>query len=157
VLRLSNGFAPLHTGRKLLDVAGKWTVQTSGRGRQMILQSTGLQHRDFIAMSEICRLTESLIDRSFDAGVPGIVNIGSGRSQPVREMARFIQQRCQAVLNFYPQLTWSESVGEEEHFSLDYRSNGLSELNLMPRIDNTAEVDGLLAFCAATFGERPEI
>ncbi|MBK7015835.1 MAG: NAD-dependent epimerase/dehydratase [Sulfuritalea sp.] len=158
VLRLSNGFgAPAHRDANcwMLLVNGL-CKQAVGAG-QMILQSTGLQHRDFIAMSEICRLTESLIDRSFDAGVPGIVNIGSGRSQPVREMARFIQQRCQAVLNFYPQLTWSESVGEEEHFSLDYRSNGLSELNLMPRIDNTAEVDGLLAFCAATFGERPEI
>jgi hypothetical protein len=108
-------------------------------------------------MSEICRTTESLIKRSFDTGVPSHVNIGAGMSQPVREMARFIQQRCQVVLNFCPQLTWSESVGEEEHFTLEYRSNGLSELNLMPHIDNTAEVDELLAFCAATFGKRSGI
>ena len=121
----------------------------------MVLQSTGLQHRDLIAMSEICRTTEGLIQRSFDAGVSSVINIGAGISLPVREMARFIQHRCQAVLNFCPGLTWSESVGKEEPDPLEYRSNGLGELNLMPRIDNTAEVDELLAFCAATFGKRP--
>lgn len=156
VLRLSNGFGvPAHRDVNCWMLLVNGLCKQAVEEGQMVLQSTGLQHRDFIAMSEICRTTESLIQRSFDAGVPSVVNIGAGISQPVREMARFIQQRCQAVLNFCPRLTWSESVGEEEHDPLEYRSNGLRDLNLMPHIDNTAEVDELLAFCAATFGKRP--
>ena len=158
VLRLSNGFGvPVHRDVNCWMLLVNGLCKQAVEEGQMVLQSTGLQHRDFIAMSEICRTAESLIKRSFDTGVPSVINVGAGMSQPVREMAQFIQQRCQVVLSFCPQLTWSESVGEEEHFSLEYRSNGLRELNLMPRIDNTAEVDELLAFCAATFGKRPGI
>lgn len=154
VLRLSNGFgAPAH---RSVDC---WMLLVNGLCKQaveegrMVLQSTGLQHRNFIAMSEICRMTEAVIHRSFGTGVPEIINVGAEMSRPVREMALFIQQRCQVVLNFRPQLTWLESAGTEEHHPLEYRSNGLRELNLTPRINNTAEVDELLAFCASTFGK----
>lgn len=154
VLRLSNGF-----GVPVRRDVNCWMLLVNGLCRQaveegqMVLQSTGLQHRDFIALSEICRMTEGLIHRSLDTGVPSVINVGVGISQPVREMARFIQQRCQVVLNFRPQLTWAENAMEEDHAPLEYRSNGLRELSLMPRMDHTAEVDELLAFCAATFAK----
>lgn len=155
VLRLSNGFGvPVHRDVNCWMLLVNGLCKQAVEEGQMALQSTGLQHRDFIAMSEICRMTEGLILRSLDSGVPGVINVGAGVSQPVREMARFIQQRCQAVLNFCPRLTWAEIAAEEEHYPLEYRSNGLSELNLMPRMDYTAEVDELLAFCAATFAKR---
>lgn len=158
VLRLSNGFgAPAHCDVDCWMLLVNGLCKQAVEEGQMILQSTGLQHRNFIAMSEICRMTEGVIHRSLDTEVPGVINIGAEMSQPVREMARFIQERCQVVLNFCPQLTWSEGAEDEEHHPLEYRSNGLRELNLMPRIDNTAEVDELLAFCAATFGRRPGI
>jgi len=156
VLRLSNGFGvPAHRDVNCWMLLVNGLCKQAVEERRMVLQSTGLQQRDFIAMAGICRTTEELIRRSFDTEVPSVINIGAGMSQPVREMARLIQQRCEVVLKFCPPLTWSESVGEEEYYPLEYRSNGLIKLNLMPRIDNTAEVDELLAFCAATFDKRP--
>ncbi len=155
VLRLSNGFGvPAHRDVNCWMLLVNGLCKQAVEEGQLVLQSTGLQHRDFISMSEICRLTEGLIQRSFDSGVPGVINLGAGISQSVREMARFIQHRCQAVLNFCPELTWAESATEEEHNPLQYRSNGLRELNLMPRRDYTADVDELLAFCAAAFAKR---
>jgi UDP-glucose 4-epimerase len=156
VLRLSNSFGvPAHRDVNCWMLLVNGLCKQAVEEGQLVLLSSGLQHRDFIAMSEVCSTTADLIHRSFDTEVPSVFNIGAGISQPVREMARFIQQRCQAVLNFSPRLTWAESLEEEEHYPLEYRSTGLRDLNLAPRIDNTAEVDELLAFCAATFGKLP--
>lgn len=153
VLRLSNGFGfPAHRDVNCWMLLVNGLCRQAVEQRQMVLQSSGLQHRDFIAMSEICRITEGLIQRSFDIAVPTVINIGAGMSQSVRQMAQFIQERCEAVLNFCPQLTWAESFREEEFCPIEYRSNRLNELNLMARIDNTAEIDELLIYCAATFG-----
>lgn len=157
VLRLSNGFgAPAHRDVNCWMLLVNGLCKQAVEERRMVLQSTGLQHRDFIAMSGVCGIAEELIRRSFDTEVPRVINIGAGMSQSVREMAQLIQERCQVVLNFCPQLTWSESDLEEEYSPLEYRSIRLRELNLMPRVDNTREIDKLLIFCSATFGKQQE-
>jgi UDP-glucose 4-epimerase len=156
VLRLTNGFgAPVHRD------ANCWSLLINGLCRQaveeshMTLLSSGLQHRDFIAISAVCRSIEGIINRNVEAKIPGVINVGFGVSQSVRGIAQLIQQRCQVVLGFSPHLTWPESADIEQHLPLVYRSKGLEELNIAVQSDNPTEVDDLLKFCASTFSKRP--
>ncbi len=156
VLRLSNAYgAPMHAGANCWMLLANDLCKQAVERRQIVLQTSGLQQRDFIPLEEVCRITECLIARSFDAAVPSAINIGSGASKSVLEMAQLIQRRCEFILNFRPKLKRVETAAEEQHQTLEYRSNVLKQLGVGSRVDNETEIDRLLAFCLASFNAAP--
>lgn len=153
VLRLSNAFgAPMHKDVNcwmlLVNDLCKQAVQT----RKLVLQTSGLQQRDFIGMTEVCRVAEHLAVSNGESMQTGIFNVGAGVSQSVVTMALLIQQRCAQVLGFEPALQRVQGGEDEQHPILIYRTDNLAELGVNPhRLDNTAEIDSLLRFCQSTF------
>lgn len=153
VLRLSNAFgAPMHKDVNcwmlLVNDLCKQAVQT----RKLVLQSSGLQQRDFISMTEVCRVVEHLAVGHGAAMQPGIFNVGAGVSQSVFAMAQLVQQRCAQVLGFEPALQRVQGVVNEQHPMLTYRADNLAALGINSNgLDNLAEIDSLLHFCQSTF------
>jgi UDP-glucose 4-epimerase len=93
VLRLTNAIgAPV-------DVAvDRWTLVATDLCRQavrdgeLVLRSSGLQWRDFIALRDVCAAVARCIDPA--GGIaPSIYNLGSGSSHTVRSLAELVQQR----------------------------------------------------------------
>jgi len=155
VLRLSNAFgAPVHK-----DV-NCWTLLVNDLCRQavqsgkMVLHSSGLQQRDFIAMADVCHVVEHLSNHDFDARCPGIFNVGSGVSQSVFQMAQLIQQRCKRVLGFVPELQRPRPEGDEKYGTLKYRPDRLVKTGVNVNLYCTMETDGLLAFCQDSYNKR---
>ena len=151
VLRLSNVFgAPAHKDVNcwmlLVNDLCKQAVQT----RQLVLRSGGLQKRDFIAMADVCRAVEHLSICTYSSNV---INIGSGVSQSVIQMAQFIQQRCLVLLGYKPTLEFPTFGGSENAEMLEYQIDRLIELGLGLAVEWDLEVDRLLTFCQASFFE----
>ena len=153
VLRLSNAFgAPAHKEVNcwmlLVNDLCRQAVETG----KMVLQTNGLQQRDFIALSELCGIVEQLAVAQRAMVDPSIFNVGSGASQSVLGMAQVIQQRCMEVLCFEPFLQRVECGSDESHPMLSYRADNLALLGIkVNNTDNTNEVDKLLRFCDAAF------
>ncbi len=153
VLRMSNTFgAPMH------EFVNCWMLLVNDLCRQavethkLVLQSSGLQQRDFIGMPEVCRVAEHLAVGLGESNQTGIFNVGAGMSQSVLQMAQLIQQRCAHVLGFKPKLQRVEGGGDEQHPVLTYRADNLATLGFnLDTTVNIAEIDSLLHFCNSTY------
>ena len=156
VLRLSNTFGvPMHVDvncwQLLLNDLCKQAVQT----RKLILRSGGKEQRDFISMDEVCRVIEYLSVMCFDDYESNVVNVGSGNSKTVIEMAKLVQQRCQLVLGYMPRIEVNELLETEKLTPLEYNSFCLPKLNSQINNEITkAEIDRLLNYCKEVFCEK---
>ena len=152
VLRLSNAFgAPMHRDANcwmlLVNDLCKQAVQT----RKLVLQTSGLQHRDFIGLTEVCCVVEKLVDPN-QILQANVFNMGAGVSQSVLEMAQLIQQRCNKALGYIPELQHKHSGLDERYPTLTYHTDNLNALSISCKSQtNTVEIDKLLQFCWATF------
>jgi len=157
VLRLSNAFgAPMHKAVNcwmlLVNDLCKQAVQT----RKLLLQTNGLQQRDFIELTKVCRVVEYFAEGHGELAKSAIFNVGSGESQSVFAMAQIIQQRCVVVLGFEPFLYRVEGGLNEIHPVLDYRSANLALLGIqLTNSYHTVEIDKLLCFCKTAFTPTP--
>lgn len=156
VLRLSNAFGtPMHKDVNcwmlLVNDLCRQAVQT----RKLVLHTNGQQQRDFISMTEVCRVGERLAAGSKDDLQTGVFNIGASVSQSVLTMANIIQQRCTQVLGYEPVLRHKNDTESE---SLEPFIYSISRLNALAiKIDdsyNLTEIDNLLRFCQATFNNQ---
>lgn len=152
VLRLSNAFgAPTH------EAVNCWMLLVNDLCRQavmtgtMTLTSSGSQLRDFIPMGRVCRIVDSVSNFAVMAQVPDILNVGSGVSQSVLEMAKLIQSRCLQTLGFEPSLRWPKSTDEPTTDKLVFKTERMQKLEMQykvdPRVDFLSEIDRLLLFC----------
>jgi UDP-glucose 4-epimerase len=153
VLRLSNAFgAPMHKDSNcwmlLVNDLCRQAVQT----RRIVLRTSGLQHRDFVSMAEVCRVIGRLVENGVPEETTSTLNLGSGISQTVFEMAQLIQARCKRVLGFEVELHRPFATVGVSQEPLRYSGNGLKKAGLQAMQDPMAEIDQLLLFCHAQFG-----
>lgn len=158
VLRLSNVFgAPAHKDVNcwmlLVNDLCRQAVETGA----IVLHSSGLQQRDFIAMAEVCQVVEHLAFCDFDRVLPRVFNVGSGVSQSVLEMAQLVQLRCKLILGFEPKLQRLATDSDGKHGTLKYRIDRLGEMGINVCNDNSIEIDGLLAFCQVTYNKNRRV
>lgn len=153
VLRLSNAFgAPVHKDVNCWMLLVNDLCKQAVQKRKLVLQTSGLQQRDFIGMTEVCRVAEHLTVRNRASTQPGIFNVGAGMSQSVVAMAQLIQQRCAQVLGFEPVLQRVQGEADEPPRMLSYRVDNLAALGIKSDfLENSAEIDSLLRFCQSTF------
>lgn len=153
VLRLSNTFgAPMHKNVNcwtlLINDLCRQAIQT----RNLVLQSNGLQYRDFIGLGDVCRAVERLAGVHEEAIRCSLFNVGSGVSHTALAMAQLIQQRCLSVLGFEPELRRAQCRDGKQPPMLNYRADNLAALGInFDSSDNTVEIDALLRYCHSTF------
>jgi UDP-glucose 4-epimerase len=152
VLRLSNVFgAPAHKDVNCWMLLANDLCKQAVQTRQLVLRSSGLQKRDFIAMADVCRAIEHLSVCARDVFSDNVINIGSGVSQSVIQMAYFIQQRCFVLFGYEPTLEFPSFGGCENTEMFEYNTDRLTELGLGLGMVNELEIDRLLTFCKTLF------
>lgn len=157
VLRMSNIFgAPVHSNTNCWMLVANDLCRQAVVSGEMVLRTNGLQSRDFISMADVCMIIENLVSRNTEFGLPAVVNVGSGKSSTVLEMARSIQRRCRFVLGFEPKLHTQEGKAGEQHEILQYRVKRLAKLGVELAPDQDAEIDSLLVFCRAAFNRNQD-
>jgi UDP-glucose 4-epimerase len=150
VARLSNSF-----GAPMNPDCDCWTLVTNDLARQAVgtrqmkLHTPGLQRRDFIAMSEVCRALLQLCETGTALPSDSLVNVGAGDAPTLLEQAGRIAAVVEAELGFCPQIvcgTREDPVGGGE---LEFRSLRLRSLGFEPCADAVPrELARLAQFCA---------
>ena len=154
ILRLSNAFgAPVHKDVNCWMLLANELCRQSLQTRKMVLKSSGLQHRDFIAMTEVHRVIEYFSSCDLASSIDPIFNVGSGNSQSVRSMAQLIQNRCKVILGFEPKFTYQESSMGENNEELEYSQKRMQKMGIEVENKNKIEIDNLLIFCANSFDQ----
>jgi len=123
--------------------------QLAETGR-MVLRGSGLDTRDFIPMGAVCRVIGMLLDRGEDDW-HGVVNLGSGTSTSVLDMARSIQKLCSSHAAFLPEII----VGQEGGGDLPgwtYMTHRLKALGISAAGDGSAELEALFRYCFTMYG-----
>lgn len=152
VLRLSNSFgAPAHKDANCWGLLVNDLCRQAVQGGKLVLNSSGLQQRDFISLTEAVRVATTLSTRALDASLHGVFNVGSGVSQSVLELAQIVQKRCKLVLGFEPELQRLATGADERHEKLEYRTDKLNKVGITVSSNYSDEVDRLLVFCNASF------
>jgi UDP-glucose 4-epimerase len=156
VIRLSNGIGPpAHPG------VDRWTLVVNDLCRQAVLtgklrlRTSGLQWRDFIALTDVARAVLHFQKLADSAWADGLFNLGAGRSMRILDLAQEIARRCQAELGFTPAIDRPEAAVSEDFPPLDYRIDKLTATGFQPRNDFTAEIDATLRFCRDRWGAPP--
>lgn len=153
VLRLSNAFGvpvdkDVNCWMLLVNDLCRQVVETG----KMVLKTNGRQHRDFIAMSDVCNVVEYLSLSSSAGHQQSVYNIGTGRSISVYEMALLIQERYMLMYDYKP-VIYRSGDGEGEKIEiLEYRLNALEMIGYKVSSDYCIEIDGLLRYCYSLSG-----
>ena len=158
VLRLSNTFgAPMHKDANCWMLLVNDLCKQAVQMRQLVLQTSGLQHRDFIGLAEVSYVVEELVGYNLLEQAK-VFNVGAGVSLSVIAMAQLIQQRCTEVLGFLPELQLKHSGVNEQSPTLTYSAHNLKTLGISCKSkSNTAEIDKLLQFCQTSFNQTKSI
>jgi UDP-glucose 4-epimerase len=151
ILRLSNVFgAPVHRN---VDC---WMLLVNDLCRQvavsgkMELNSSGLQVRNFVSMTDFCRVVDYLINFNNKQPEASVLNVG-GENLTVIEMASLIQKCCMNSFGIRVIIERPEPVAGESIHHIDYRMNWLSSTDLKLVMDSEKEIKRVLDFCLSNF------
>jgi UDP-glucose 4-epimerase len=155
VLRLSNCF-----GKPVHKEANCWMLLVNDLCRQAVeeksltLRSNGKQLRDFISIKSLCEQIEFLlISKDVQSDTNSFVlNVSSGVSMQVSDMAGLIQKRCEKILGYKPDLKIN---AEDTTIYPKYLTIMPSEIfqNSNEPDNKVQELDELLTFCKKHFSE----
>jgi len=147
VLRLSNIVgAPTHKNANCWMLVANDLCKQAVLTNKMIVKSSGLQERNFVAMSSVCSVVKKILELD---SVPRIINIGSEKSFSILDMAREIKRACRNR-----DLTIEVLGGDtcEHHDSLVYKSNyDLFDIYPSSTKKFNKELENTLLFCEQAF------
>jgi len=158
VLRISNSF-----GAPVSNDANCWILLVNDLCKQavltkkMILKSSKLILRDFISLTQVCKIIEFFASDKYEFNNSTIFNIGSGNSQTIFSVAKLIQERCKIILGFKPSLVIQTFDSDDNHENSKLIYNIDKLLGLGIEINNNQkvkEIDNLLLFCDSNFKKK---
>jgi UDP-glucose 4-epimerase len=153
VIRLSNA-----VGAPASATVERWTLLVNDLSRQIVvdgrmtLRSAGLQQRDFIPMTDVCRAIAHLLEQPAERLQDGLFNLGGGRSLRVIDVAQRLAARAEALLGFLPEIARPAPRDGESAPTLDYRIDKLLGSGFSLEGDLDRELEDTLRFCQAVFG-----
>jgi len=150
-LRLSNGFGvPKNVKSNCWDLLVNDLCRQAVILGKLQLRSSGEQQRDFIPLSTISERILKILLLPKEA-IPSTINIGSGQSRSIIDMARLIQKRSQNFLGFTPEVVVAKKT--EIGKFLKYTSLYTQSLKFCNFNIETA-IDDLIDFCKTNFGNE---
>lgn len=152
VLRLSNSIgAPINAR------VDRWSLISNDLCRQVMttkeirLKSSGVQVRDFIALSDVARVVAHMISLDAEKLDNGIFNLGGEQTLSIMQLATRIQERCRLKFNFLPPIVRPEPASDEKSMPLTYSIEKLKSTGFHIEGDLDLEIDNTLSFCRKEF------
>lgn len=153
IIRLSNSF-----GYPLYKDVHRWTLVVNDLCRQIfekgqiVLKTSGIQKRDFIAMEDVCRAVDHLINLDKDKLQDGIFNLGA-QSMSIAKMADLIASLCQKEFKFIPPIMKPESLSTDVSSDLTYSIHKLEKTGFDLKNPVEYEIIRTLSLCREWFGK----
>lgn len=158
VIRLSNALgAPSDV---LID---RWTLVGNDLCRQaaadgaLTLRTNGLQQRDFIALSDVCRAVQHLLALPSWSEGDGIFNLGGERAMSIIDLAELIAARGEIVLGFRAPIIRPDTRGDTPPAPIDYRIDRLRRTGFSLAGCLEDEIDRTLLLCRDAFEAKEHV
>lgn len=152
VVRLSNGFGcPMDVGVSCWGLIVNDLCRQAVIDKRLVLRSSGLQYRDFIALSDVAAATAHLSRFQIEQSGNGLFNLGGELSLRVIDLAETIAERCEIVLGYKPELQHVKAENDEELDFLDYRMDKLLKTGFKIQGSMHEEIDATLKLCRSSF------
>lgn len=148
VVRLSNSF-----GSPVDPSVNCWMLLVNDLCRQvittnkMVLNSTGLQRRDFITMSDVCRATFHLIKCDLSFFSRPLFNLGGTWTPTIWEMTKMISQIYSDEYGKTPELIRQLPSRDEKSLELSYSIDLLKSTGFVLQASYEKEIKDLFKFC----------
>ncbi len=150
LLRLANSCGPpLYTEASCWQLAVNDLCRQAVEQQRLVLRSSGLQVRNFIALADVVRALAWLLGRGA-AGVQTL-NLGGDRTHSILEVVQAVQACYQARYGLLLPLSRAEPRPGETVRPLDYRSDAIRALGFTPQVPLAAIVAATLDFCQQHF------
>jgi UDP-glucose 4-epimerase len=148
VLRLSNAFgAPTDPAANCWDLIFNNLCRQSVTTGTLILHSSGLQRRDFIPLTDVCRAIIHLSELPLDSTTSRLFNVGGNWAPTVWEVANLIADRSEVRTGQRPTLVRVDPCVEEIIPDFVYQTKRLYATGFRLTTDRIEELDTLLEFC----------
>jgi UDP-glucose 4-epimerase len=150
VVRIANAF-----GRPANKDVNCWMLLVNDLCRQAVvkksltLYSNSKIVRDFVTISDFCSVIGFLIEDN-NTSPSHIINIGSGKSCTIGEMATKIQSNCLNVLGFEPPIIFKQKSSINKS-SFDFQTNYLDSIGFKFVNDFDEEIKKMIYFCKESF------
>jgi UDP-glucose 4-epimerase len=152
VLRLSNAFGP-----PVNKNANCWMLVVNDLCRQLVihnkiqLKTSGIQKRDFVTISDVCRAVYHLSTLPNDKIGDGLFNIGGKWNPSIFEMATIISDRYFNITGRKVEVIKSHEENKQTQNTFEYSISKLMNtgFKLDQNIDH--EIDSLIHFCIKHF------
>lgn len=152
VLRISNAFGrPMHKSVNCWMLIINDLCKQVIKNKEIILNSNGKQHRDFIPINNLCKILNMLMNLEDYYFLKPIFNIGSGKSMTVMEVAKLIQKRCKIHYDFDSKIILPVNEDFTQYSEIKYMSNNSKINEINDGAIYNDEIDNLLRFCLAKF------
>ena len=150
ILRQSNGFGvPTHSDVNCwMLVVNAFCVQAV-RDKKLVLQSSGIQQRDFITLHDVGRVTSHFLDLPRSKCLDGLFNVGGECSMSILAMAERIIKCCRETLGYEPQLVRPQPSADESPLDLNYDINKLKQTGFILNGNMDEEIKRTLKICVS--------
>lgn len=152
VLRLSNGM-----GAPADPYINQWGLIANDLCRQavcdnrLVLASSGLQQRNFIAFSDVARAVSHFLSLQVESWADGLFNLGGESSLTMIELAEIVARRAEMLLGTTPPIERPAPASDENWPALDYRIDKLKATGFALTGSLEAEIDATLQLCQEAF------
>ncbi|MFQ3856257.1 NAD-dependent epimerase/dehydratase family protein [Leptospira kirschneri] len=146
VIRLSNSYGvPIDSNVNCWSLLVPDLCRQAVVDKKIVLRTHGLQRRDFIPISDVCKAVAFFIRMDSKAG--GVFNLGGQWAPTVWEVAQLIRERCRYIFGYLPEIERMEPSRTDESFDLEYDISKILSLGFKLTENRIQEIDDLLSFC----------
>lgn len=148
VLRLSNAL-----GSPVVKNIDRWKLVCNDLCRQavlnkeIVLESDGLQWRDFITIHDVERVVEFFISLGKDNLGNGLFNLGGEMPLRIHDLAQSVSRMCHEVMGFAPNIIRGGNKNRKEDQSLDYKIEKLKKIGFHLTGNRDDEIRSTLGYC----------
>ncbi len=151
VLRMSNAF-----GRPVLAEADCWSLlfndlcRQAAQGPMLVLKSSGMQRRNFIAMTDVCAAMHHVLTTPAERLGARMFNLGSDWSPTIYECAQMVADMARTITGSRPEIRCTAATGELSP-ALDYVIDALRASGFKPKQNHEKELSELMHYCLQNF------
>ena len=152
VFRMSNAFgAPVNKEVNCWTLLVNDLCKQAVKTQKMVLNSTGIQRRDFLTITDVCRATLHMINCDLTISYLPLFNLGGGWSPTVWEMANIISQSYLENYGTEPILIRKYPSNNQRSPDLKYNIDLLKSTGFILNSEHNREIKELLMFCKDSF------
>ena len=148
VIRLSNAYGtPTNPEVKCWSLFVNDLCNQAITTRLLRFSASPVTQRNFITLSDVCRIISTLVNKSQTQALPPIINVGNTYSSTITQMAQLIEERCKNVLSFKPNIVFNALLKNNTNLPLDFKSLHADLFRDSLLDEKEAEIDNLILFC----------